>query len=150
MAEARAELDTVDHPAPHRGRVNLGALIVGLAAAPLAWGAQLVINYGLASHVCFPGESPRLTVLPGWGAVWLGLLIVEAIALALALAGAATAYRSWRATRQESEGDTEDAVEAGRGRTRFLSLWGLMTSIGFAVAIGFSLIGLFAVPLCGF
>ena len=33
--------------------------------------------------------------------------------------------------------------EAGEGRTRFLALWGLMTSIGFLVAIVFSLVGLF-------
>ena len=41
-------------------------------------------------------------------------------------------------------------VEAGKGRTRFLSLWGLMTSVGFAGAIVFSLVGLLVVPLCGY
>jgi hypothetical protein len=119
-------------------------------AAPFAWAAQLVINYALASHACFPGGSPLRSVASGWGAVWSVLFLIELLTLAIALAGAAAAHRSWRATREESHGDTEDMMEAGHGRTRFLSLWGLMTSLGFSVAIGFSLIGLFAVPLCGF
>jgi hypothetical protein len=150
MAEARAHIEAIGHPAPHRARVRLGLIAFGLMAAPLAWGAQLVINYALASHACFPGGRPLQSVALGWGAVWSVLFVVELITLAIALAGAAAAHRSWRATRAESYGNTEEMTEAGRGRTRFLSLWGLMTSLGFSVAIGFSLIGLFAVPLCGF
>jgi hypothetical protein len=69
--------------------------------------------------------------------------------MTIALAGAGASYRSWNATRREVEGETEDMVAAGEGRTRFLALWGLLTSVGFACAIGFSLIGLFTVPLCG-
>jgi hypothetical protein len=150
MAEARAHIEAIGHPAPHRDRARLALLAFGLMAAPLAWGAQLVINYALASHACFPGGSPLQSVASGWGAVWSALLIVELVTLAIALAGAAAAHRSWRATREESHGDTEHMMESGGGRTRFLSFWGLMTSLGFSVAIGFSLIGLFAVPLCGF
>jgi hypothetical protein len=150
MAEAGAHVEAIGHPAPHRDPVSSGLLALGLAAAPLAWGAQLVINFALASHACFPGSRPLQSVAPGWAAVWSVLLIVELAAMTVALAGAAAAYRSWQATREESTGDTEDVMEAGRGRTRFLSVWGLLTSLGFAVAIGFSLIGLFAVPLCGY
>lgn len=150
MAETRADIEAVAHPAPHRDRVPLGSLVFGLAAAPFAWGAQLVINYGHASHVCYPGDRPRTAFMTGHGSIWLFLLIVEGIALAVALAGAATAYRSWAATDAEAHGDTEDLVEAGRGRTRFLALWGLMTSLGFAVAILFSLTGPLVVPLCGY
>jgi hypothetical protein len=150
MADARAHIEGIGHPAPHRDRARLGLLAFGLVAAPLAWGAQLVINYALTSHACFPGGSPLQGVASRWGAVWPVLLVVELVTLAIALAGAAAAHRSWQATREESHGTAEDMMEAGRGRTRFLSLWGLMTSFGFSVAIGFSLIGLFAVPLCGF
>jgi hypothetical protein len=150
MAEAQAHIEPIEHPAPHRSRASAGLLAIGLAAAPLAWGGQLVINYALASHVCFPGDNPLMSVASGWGAAWTVLLIVELIALAIALGGAAAAYRAWQATRTESSGDSEDVIEAGRGRTRFLSIWGLMTSLGFFVAIIFSLVGLFAVPLCGY
>ena len=150
MAEAEAHIERVEHPAPHRHRASLGLLALGLVAAPLAWGGQLVINYALASHVCFPGDNPLRSVISGWGAVWTVLLVVELIAIAIALGGAAAAVRSWQATRTESSGDAEDMMEAGRGRTRFLSIWGLMTSLGFFGAIAFSLVGLFAVPLCGY
>ena len=77
------------------------------------------------------------------------LLIVELIAMAMAFAAAIVAYASWRSTRHEAEGEARHMFEAGEGRTRFLALWGLMTSIGFLVAIVFSLVGLFVVPLCG-
>jgi hypothetical protein len=150
MAETQADIEAVAHPAPHRDRAPLGSLVFGLVAAPTAWAAQLVINYGLASHVCFPGDRPRTVFTTGEGSIWLFLLTVEGIAVVIAFAGAMTAYRSWAATHAEAHGDTEDLVEAGRGRTRFLALWGLMTSLGFAVAILFSLTGPLVVPLCGY
>jgi hypothetical protein len=149
MAEARAEMDAVSHPAPHRGRAEASALAFGLAAAPLAWVLQLVIGYGVASHVCFPADNPVTGVPPDLDTVWWVLLAVELIAGVIALAGAATAYGSWRATREEASGEAHHMIEAGEGRTRFLALWGLMTSFGFLGAIVFSLVGLFAVPLCG-
>ncbi|MGZ5849559.1 MAG: hypothetical protein ACXWJN_03090 [Methyloceanibacter sp.] len=149
MAEAPAHIATIAHPAPHRDRVTLVELAFALAAAPLAWGAQLVIGYGVASHVCFAGSAPR-AVPPSWLGAVLLLLVVELIAFVIAAVGAAVAYRLWHATRTEDSGDTHEMVEAGRGRTRFLALWGLMTSLGFAGAVVFSLVGLFEVPLCGY
>jgi hypothetical protein len=150
MADAHADADLAHHPAPQRDRVGSAALLFGLCGAPAGWGLQLVANYALASHVCFPCYRPLTNVLPGWGSVWSVLFAIELAALALALAGGLTAYRTWQTTKQEGEGDTEHLVEVGHGRTRFLSLWGLLTSLGFTIAIAFSLTGLFMVPLCGF
>jgi hypothetical protein len=147
MAEAHAAI-AISHPAPHRDRAELSALAFGLVGAPLAWALQLFVNYGVASRVCFPGAAPRMSAIAS-GSAWVTLLIVELIALAIAAAAAVVAYGSWRATRHEASGETSHMVEAGEGRTRFLALWGLMTSIGFFIAIVFSLIGLFLVPLCG-
>jgi hypothetical protein len=53
-----------DHPSPHRHRVSLSALLFGLFGGPVAWIAQLVVNYGLASYACFPGDTPRTHVPP--------------------------------------------------------------------------------------
>jgi hypothetical protein len=149
MAEAQAEIEFALHPAPHRGKVSLAALTFGLVAAPAAWALQLVVNYSLASHVCFPGYRPLASVANGWGSVWSVLLTIELVALAVAIAGGITAYSSWQATREEAAGETTHLVEAGRGRTRFLALWALFTSLAFSFALLFSLTGLFVVPLCG-
>ncbi len=149
MADARTDTEAVSHPAPHRGRAEGSALAFGLAAAPLAWFAQLVIGYGIASHVCFPADNPVTGLPPDLEAIWWLLFAVLVAAAGFALAGAVTAYASWRATREEAAGEAHHMIEAGEGRTRFLALCGLMTSLGFLGAIVFSLVGLFTVPLCG-
>jgi hypothetical protein len=149
MAEATHQAASVRHPAPHRDRVALAELGFSLAAAPLAWGAQLVLSYGLASHVCFGGSAPRGGQAAHWTAAMSLLLATQLVALAIALIGAAMAYRLWRATRREVSDEPHEMIEAGRGRTRFLALWGLMTSLGFAGAILFGVIGSLLVPLCG-
>lgn len=149
MAETAHQLAGVRHPAPHRDRATLAELGFALAAAPLAWAAQLVLTYGVASHVCFGGAAPRAAASFNWTGATSVLLATQLIALAIALIGAAVAYRLWRATREEASGETHHMIEAGRGRTRFLALWGLMTSLGFAGAILFAAVGSLVVPLCG-
>lgn len=149
MAETDTTIEAIDHPAPQRERVGLAALAFGLAAPPLAWAGQLVTNYAIASHVCFPGGQPLAGLAVEAHPAWLVLLIVELLALAIAVSAGGVAYASWRSTRKEAEGETSHMFEKGEGRTRFLALWGLITSVGFVIAIGFSLIGLFVVPLCG-
>ena len=34
-------------------------MLYGLLLPPLVWAIQLYLNFGLASHACFPGEAPR-------------------------------------------------------------------------------------------
>ena len=50
----------------HSAGAGLGALSFGLSAGPLAWYIQLVINYALASHTCFPDGSPLDRPPAGW------------------------------------------------------------------------------------
>ena len=83
MAEARDAIDAIGHPAPHRDRVRLTALAFGLIAGPLAWAAQLFVNYAVASRVCFSGAQPQAAAAIGSGSAWLTLLIVELIAMAM-------------------------------------------------------------------
>ena len=139
--------DTVE-PAPHDQRVGPAALLLALIGGPAAWIVQHLVQYGLTSYACYPGRTPRDEVLPGFGWVWSTSLAFNIAALLLALAAAAAAYRNWCLTREEHRGGAGELVEAGEGRTRFLSLWGILAGLGFALAIAFNMIALFVVPLC--
>jgi len=135
------------HPAPHRHRAG-PALGFALLAAPLAWLAQTSANYGLSSHACYPAAEPLHAMIANWQ--WPAVLAVNLTAIAFAALSGAIAFRTWRRTREEAAGDLCKLVEAGEGRTRFLSLWGTLTGTGFAIALLFSLIALMGVPPCGY
>ena len=135
------------HPAPHRHRAGW-VLVFAMGAAPLAWLAQTSINYGIASHACYPASEPLLAQLSQWP--WPAVIIINLASIAIAAAAAFTAYGLWRRTRQEASGDAPETLEAGEGRTCFLALWGAMASTGFTVALLFSLIGILGVPPCGY
>jgi hypothetical protein len=135
------------HPAPQRDRVSLFALCFGLAAAPLAWVAQTIIGYALSSYACFPGDSPRS--MPLFAGAEQIAVAMNLIAIVVAAVAASIACRSWQATRDEDDGRASHLVEVGEGRTRFLALWGMLTSVGFLVAMIFASLAILLVPLCG-
>lgn len=137
------------HPSPHRERVGLVATFFGLWAAPAAWAGQLILDYGLTSYSCYPRDFPRTHVIAGWGGIWWGLLAINIAAIIGAAAGTLVSYRDWQATRNEHPGHAGHVLEAGIGRSRFLALLGIMTSLGFLAAIVFDLVVLLVVPLCG-
>ena len=58
------------------------------------------------------------------------------------------AYRDWQGTRMEKPGAVGQVLEIADGRARFLSLSGIILSLGFAVAVLFDLVTLFIVPVC--
>jgi hypothetical protein len=134
------------HPAPHRRNASPLALGFGLAAAPLAWVAQTIIGYALASYTCFPGDTPRAA--PLFAHTRSILLALNAAAIIVAVLGAAVAYASWSATKQERARRPRDIVDVGEGRTRFLAICGLLTSIGFLVATIFASPAIVVIPLC--
>jgi len=135
------------HPAPHRHRAG-AALVFALLAAPLAWLVQTSVNYGVASHACYPAAEPLPAMLAQWP--WPLVTAVNILSLVVAVAGVATACRNWQLTRSEASGDIGQSLEAGEGRTRFLLLWGTLASAGFAIALLFSLIAILGVPPCGY
>jgi hypothetical protein len=137
------------HPAPHRGRVRLIALLFAVLAPPLAWSLHLIANYAFSSHACFPGHSPRAAPLPDLH--WLrGLLIaVDLVSMAISILALLVALNSWRATSQEMAETGPPLVEIGEGRTRFLAIWGVIISLGFFVAVFFDFVGLWILPPCG-
>lgn len=128
---------------PPINRGSLLAIFFGLLAGPTAWGLQLVINYGLASHTCYAGDTPSTT--PVWHSTWTVILALNLVAVLLALVGTAVSLQRWQATRQ---GNRNNAFEVREARTRFLALWGVMTGSGFFLAILFNTLALFMVPQC--
>jgi hypothetical protein len=143
------------HPAPRRDKAGLVLLFFGLAAGPIVWSIHLVANYALASHSCFPDGAPRFLAPSGIGRVWLTLVAIDGLAMLVTAIAALISYRNWRTTRRETSehaspaaGHANELVEIGEGRTRFLALWGMLTSAGFILTILFDLVGLFVLPLC--
>jgi hypothetical protein len=117
------------HPAPHRDRVALSALLFGLAAAPLAWQVQILVGSAAAP------SAHKST-----------LLALFALCLAAALTGGLVALRSWRLTFQELPGSAHDLVDGGEGRTRFMAMCGMLVSLLFFYALLFGLTALCLVP----
>jgi hypothetical protein len=147
MSATQAGNSNLD-PSPHRHRVGLVALGFGLCGGPLAWAAQLNLNYALASHACFPNSAPRAWPLPGWEGIGTVMLVINVIALVIALASMVVAWRTWRATRDEHQGRSGHLLEVGEGRSRFLAACGLMSGIGFFAATIFNTVMLIWVPQC--
>jgi hypothetical protein len=134
------------HPAPHRDRVGLLPVVFGIAAAPIAWDTQLIANSAFIGHACYPRGLPLTE--PQWPALWLTLLIISLVGIAVAVAAGLVSWRNWRLTHDETGGGEHHVLESGQGRTRFLAMVGMMTSILFLLALIFGTISIFLVPLC--
>jgi hypothetical protein len=136
------------HPAPHRGRVNLVALLYGLFAGPVAWAGNLMLSYGLAAHACYPGAWPLRQADQGFGFAWPLIVAIHCVALAICASAAFVSFRNWRVTGRENEGHVHHLIEKGEGRTRYLGVIGMGFSALFFAAVLFSAIVLVIEPLC--
>jgi hypothetical protein len=134
------------HPAPHRDRVAVWETVLGFAGGPLAWLVQLCVSYGLAADPCYAGPE-RVGGGTGMG-TGIGIILVLLGCLAVAATGAVVSLRVYRRTRHEMEGSAGDLFEGGRGRTRFLALWGILLGAGFAGLILLNGVALVGVPAC--
>jgi hypothetical protein len=153
--EVHAPMSAASHPAPARARVSARALWFGLAGGFVAWSVQTITNLSLASHACYPRLFPLAApVVGGLRGIAFGVSIV---ALIVCAAAAATAWRSWAATRDEHQegsgaGKTHApahaALETGEGRTRFMALAGVLTSTTFLLVSLVHAASLFLVMPC--
>jgi hypothetical protein len=137
---------TALHPAPHRERVRLWLLMFGMIAAPGFWIAQLLLSYGVSAVACYGSDHP--TSIASGTVVRTALFVFDAVALIAALAGGIVSYASWRAVRAQQQHGRHPALEVGEGRTRFMALWGIMSSLCFGGAIVFNTIASVMAPLC--
>ncbi len=147
MAATPPTLHAIEHPAPHRDRARLAALWFGLTAAPLGWCIQTLSGAALAGHDCYPRQWPL--PVPIWQSLWPILLAISVGGIALAIAGGAVAWHTWRSTRHERPDSAHHLMDRGEGRTRFMSMSGLITTALFLIALSFGTAALFMVPLCG-
>lgn len=141
MAEQRGARFEIGHPAPDSGRVSLTMLFIGFAGAPIAWSLQLLAMSGIAGIACATTLGGSLGLQPSWAtpaliATNVAALIGSAVALAVG-------YRNLKRTRSELRGGNRGLMDAGEGRTRYVSVWSVWTGILFILAILFNTISLF-------
>lgn len=141
-----ADPDCAGHPSPHRGKTRLAALLYGLVAAPLAWALGQVVNATVAQEACFPGTEPLATpAIADLRGIHVAVLVA---ALLVSASAAMIALGAWRATRDEQAGGHHALLSIGEGRSRFMALAGLVTSVGFFIGTLFSVPAVLLVPGC--
>jgi hypothetical protein len=122
---------------PERSSAALGALWFGLLGGPVAWTLQLLVDYPLVAHYCFPGAARR--IVPTIDSLRLLILLTSAIALAVAVLALLTAMRSWRASGGVLDDARTDSTDEAPpvGRVRFMALGGMLASALTIVGIAF-------------
>ncbi|MGZ5198533.1 MAG: hypothetical protein ACXWC4_02095 [Telluria sp.] len=144
--EARHPAIYPSHPGPKRAAVSRWALGFGLLAAPLAWSLDEIGSYILAANACELKASGDATLMiRGSSPAYIAL---TAVTWLIALAGLWVALQNWRKTRDEHPGGGHHLVALGEGRTRFVSMCGLMASIAFTLGFLYLTLQVFAAPLC--
>lgn len=140
-------MTAASHPAPARHRVALPALWFGLFGAPVAWTLQELASTAIVGHSCYPSWQPL--TFPSIAGTWVIALVVSILTLALGVAAALTAWRSWQRTRPLHDTAAERQADVGEGRARFMALSGLILSGMVLYNMVLNLIVLFIVPACG-
>jgi hypothetical protein len=144
--EARHPAIHPSHPGPKRAAVSGWALGFGLLAAPLAWSLDELGSYIIAAAECqLKGSGSVMSMVRGSTPSYIVLTIVTWL---IALAGLWVALHNWRKTRDEHPGSGHHLLAIGEGRTRFMSMCGLMTSASFTVGFVYLTLQMFAAPLC--
>ena len=139
-------MTSATHPAPRRDIVSTGVLWFGIFGAPAAWALQMIVNYGLVSHFCFPNTMPRRT--PTFDALRGTAIAVSVVVLVLVLLALATALRSWRATRHGHDAEHHELLEVGEGRARFMAFAGILLSAVFLFAVLMNAVPLVTNAMC--
>lgn len=133
--------DTICRDTAAEARLPVGmALVFAVFAAPLAWALQLVANYSLSAHACYPVNVPL--AVPVWGSLWWILIGIDMAAIIVAGGAFFIAIGQWQAWRGAS------GAHVGERRNRFLAKWGMMISGLFSIAVIFTIVMLFIEPVC--
>ncbi|HEY5086153.1 MAG TPA: hypothetical protein VII66_02230 [Gemmatimonadaceae bacterium] len=142
----------ISHPAAHdasaRHVVRPFFLWFGLFGGPAAWSLQLLINYTVTAHFCYPKDLPLAA--PTYGGMWTIAVVVNGLMILLTLVAGATAVVGWRTSRDEMIGTHDALLEDGTGRIRFMAYAGMLVSGLFLLALIMSAMPLFIVPACSY
>jgi hypothetical protein len=144
MNPAAAPADA--HPAPERERISLWSMWLGIFLGPFGWFVQLTIDTFAMSQGCFPKDEPLTAPLAPIMPYVYG---ADAFALVLALVAGAVALANWRKTRGEKPGREHHLIESGDGRTRFMSMSGMLVSGIILLAVIYAGLTHLALPGCG-
>jgi len=121
-------------PAPETREPHFLWLLFGASAAPLVWLGQTMLSYGVTAYGCYPGDHPVLAI--SRQRLGAAVIVFDVVALIVAAAGLAVAWRSWR------------TVTRHAGRNRFLAQWGIFSSLCFLVGIVFNIVVSIMVTPC--
>lgn len=134
---------TYTNPPASRPRLPVGfALAYAVFAAPLAWAVQLIVNYSLSAHACFPINVPLMS--PVWGPLWWILLGVDLAAIIVAGGAVLVSLNQWRTWRGAA------MTHLGERRNRYIARWAMLTSALFSIAVVFTIVMLFIEPVCNY
>ncbi len=135
---------------PRNGSAWNGLLLYGLLVPPFVWAIELYLNFGLASHACFPDGAPRASFLPGWERIWTVLLAVNIVCAAVCAIGLFASGYSLRRLRHELPVAEEigGTPYPSEGRLRSFAVAGLMVSGLFTLAVLFNTLSLWALSTC--
>jgi hypothetical protein len=143
MTEVPQDGLAVGHPSPARHRGDPLLLAMALGAPPAAWLTQLLLGFVPPSYFCWFGvPAPP----PGWPGTLA--TIANLAAFVVAIAAFLVAKKIVRETRHDHSGGSQDLLDVGEGRTRFLAVWAAFSAVVFAVAIVANTLSLKLEPLC--
>lgn len=125
--------------------VSMTALATGILAAPLAWSAQELLSYGFVSRLCREQGAAATLRLAGASPTFL---LISAVTLLIALAGAWLAWRNWVRVRDVRRESNLSPREIHAERSRFMARVGLICNVGALGAFAFTISTLFIAPLC--
>ena len=125
--------------------MSLATLLFGACTAPIFWLGQLMLGYAVSRPS--PATRRPSPSLAASGPLRATLLAFDTVAIAAAAAGGVVAFGAYGKFVMKRR-QNEAAMEIGEGRSRFMALWGVMSSMGFFCAILFGAIASISVPLC--
>ena len=131
-----------DGRGPHVATPSALRLFYPLLAPPFLWAFQLMLNFGLSSHACFPSGAPRADFLPGWERAWQWALAVNIVCAVASGLGLLLSGSRWLSMRRGSRAGEQDDV------LRVLLLSGVLVSALFTVAILFNTVYLGILSTC--
>lgn len=120
----------------------------GFFGGPAAWSIQLLVNYPMAAHFCYPRSIPLNE--PTFGGLWTALITVNVLMLLTTLAAGAAAIVVWREARDRSSGSHDPVLDSGVERVRYMAYAGMLVSGLFLFAVLMSALPLFIVPVCSY